>query len=454
LALRSLRLGRLAPDDVVIRHSQVRWLKGNGEYCRPHDVLGFCNMGHFEAADRLSSSDPFVAEAEGVQIALATPVAGHLRREISYGGSLDLIDQIHVWSPDVVVGAIETADASDLPIDVELLLTAGRRRTDMPDQRFSLLGGWHDRTRAWWADGDGEFGTIIAFGFCQLLGMVRGARRTFFELFEAIPGPAHVVYGGTSPFTPSVGLLLEQLRRTPAQTAAIVEDLMSAVAGDGRPNPAELIYAATMIGGITSCLLGETYPLLTRSGYRRSGPPEAVLLSVFADSAFVYRHKTLGYRIDMPTWQAAAAGPRIRAWVERCFERERRDLDDVRADYLALIDEMRARAPADRPTKFMIMNGFSTSAHEDLQSYAAFDAPMGDTLETIHDKDAGLMLCDLAQAKDVAILDFDSIAAEMGAHSHLPDGAHPSLALLDEGRREILRILRDQKIPGFMGARA
>jgi hypothetical protein len=64
------------------------------------------------------------------------------------------------------------------------------------------------------------------------------------------------------------------------------------------------------------------------------------------------------------------------------------------------------------------------------------------------------MLCDLAQAKDVAILDFDSIAAEMGAHSHLPDGAHPSLALLDEGRREILRILRDQKIPGFMGARA
>ena len=237
--------------------------------------------------------------------------------------------------------------------------------------------------------------------------------------------------------------------------ATLSEDLLSGVVRQSHPpSPADLIYASSLLSSLTTCLLTDSYPLFTQTGYRRAGPPDVVLLSAYADSGLTYRHKTLGYRIEMPAWHAAAAGARIREWIQHAFEPERRSLDDIKADYVALIDEMRSRAPKDRPTKFLIMNTFSTSAYDDLQSYAGFDAPMGHTLETILEKDINLMLQDLARERDIAILDFDAIAAELGAQHHLPDGAHPSGTLVSEGRAEILRILRAQNVPGFVNARA
>lgn len=450
MATRPLRLGRLAPDGFKVRRSDVRWTKENGDHCRAREIIGFCNVRRVEGGQ--AGEDPFEAGGEGLQIGLAAPFAGRLSRPASRGGTVDYQDRVQDWPADTIIGAIETDDPSapGEPASVGMMLTAGRRRTEQTEQRFGLLAGWNDRTRAWWSDGGDEYGTIFGQGFCQLSAMVRGRRPPFSELFEAVAGPAHVVYGSQPPMAPSVAPLLDQLRRTPQQAQAISEDLLGALlARSPAPHPDELIYASNLLSALTSCPLMEPCPLLTPNGFRDPGPPDAVLLSIVGDSTWLYQHKTLGYRMELAAWQDRQAGPAMREWMSRSFERVARDPDSIRADYVALIDEVRSRAPPGRSVKFVIMNDFSTRGDEDLQSYAGFDLPMGDTLTTIRDKDRNLMLCDLAHERDIAIIDFDALASEMGAQEHLPDAQHPGQALVDAGRAEILRILRQQGVPGF-----
>jgi hypothetical protein len=100
-------------------------------------------------------------------------------------------------------------------------------------------------------------------------------------------------------------------------------------------------------------------------------------------------------------------------------------------------------------TRLLICNMMSTSGLDDVQSYAAFDEPLGETLSGVHAKDMNLMLCDLARAHDIAVVDTDAIAAELGGADNLRGGIHQSGAMQAETRAEILHILRARGVPGF-----
>ncbi len=112
----------------------------------------------------------------------------------------------------------------------------------------------------------------------------------------------------------------------------------------------------------------------------------------------------------------------------------RRTIDDIRADYLALIDTVGAQSGA----RFLILNRMSTSGREDISSYLPFDAPMSDTLANVASKALNLMLHDLADARDLSIIDADAIAAELGGMAHVPDGVHQSGTMQSLVRAEIL----------------
>ena len=92
------------------------------------------------------------------------------------------------------------------------------------------------------------------------------------------------------------------------------------------------------------------------------------------------------------------------------------------------------------PRHILMLNRMSSSGDDDVQSYMPFDKPLGDTLASIRGKDINLMLHDLAREYDVAIVDVDAIAAELGGQRNLPDGIHPSGALQAEVRGEVSHI--------------
>jgi hypothetical protein len=123
----------------------------------------------------------------------------------------------------------------------------------------------------------------------------------------------------------------------------------------------------------------------------------------------------------------------------------KRQPDDIQRDYRDLIDTVSAQ----NGTRILVMNAMSTSGHEDLHDYSPFDRPMGNTLASVRAKEMNLMLHDLSRERDVAIVDVDAIAAELGGAAHLPDGIHASGPMQAEIQAELLRILAEQQVPGF-----
>jgi hypothetical protein len=83
----------------------------------------------------------------------------------------------------------------------------------------------------------------------------------------------------------------------------------------------------------------------------------------------------------------------------------------------------------------------STSGFEDISNYAPFDHPLGSTLANVAAKEMNLMLHDLAEERDLSIVDVDAIATALGGAENIPDGIHLSGALLSIVRDEILGIL-------------
>jgi hypothetical protein len=165
---------------------------------------------------------------------------------------------------------------------------------------------------------------------------------------------------------------------------------------------------------------------------------DAVLMSALAEPRSVLRHRRLGYRLQVLPHNARAAGPLARAWLRTAFEPTPRGLDDIQRDYADLCRRVREVCGG----RLMIINRMSTSGLEDIFSYAAFDAPMGDTLANVQAKETNLMLEDLAEDHDVDIVDADAIAAEIGGREHLPDGVHQSGPMQAMLRAEILGLLQ------------
>jgi hypothetical protein len=401
-------------------------------------VIAYCNLGLTPTSGARGELSPFAEEMRDLQMALVTPVAGRLRRaaDSSRGGFLDLLDHFLLWSADFEIGHIEPEPGQAIGTgdgQLRLLMMGGRRASDLAEVRSGLLAGWHDRSRGCRVDGDGPIGTLLSLGVCEMAGVFKGERNAFLELLDAVKGPAQVVFVPDNPIVHNALVVAEQIRRTPADREAIARDLAETLApGPMTPTPADWMFAGA-----------------TLSALRAAGPPDAIVLSLNAEAANVLRHRRLGYALQFHDFRLADAGLAFVAWLRANFISVRRSPDEIRADFRALIDLVRADAPA---TQFLICNVMSTSGADDIQNYAPFDAPLDQTISTVHAKAMNLMLHDLARERDIAIIDADAIAAELGGQRSLPDGVHQNGEMQAELRAEILRILRARGVPGFAAA--
>ena len=170
----------------------------------------------------------------------------------------------------------------------------------------------------------------------------------------------------------------------------------------------------------------------------KGGAPTAILISATAEGTTTLVHKKLGYCLHLLPVYRDAAGPAVKAWLASAFEPVKRSLDDMKRDYLRLIDSV---SGAETKARFLILNKMSTSGREDVVTYTPFDLPLGDTLANVAAKEMNLMLDDVAASRDVTIIDVDAIATELGGDEHLPDGIHQSGTMQAEIRSEILQAL-------------
>lgn len=446
--LAPLYLGPITVEGFTVRRSGLRWLCDDGQICRPGETLAYCNISIQRNIGVSSASIPFPEETRDFQIALSTPSGGrlHHRPESSRGGFFDQ-HEVFVWEADFAIGDLELPDGGEDTITLRLLMLAGRRATEVAEGRSGLLTGWHDRSRAWRAESDGAIGTLLSLGICELEGVIKGDSSAFLEMFESIAGPAQVVYIQDSPLVPNSRFLAEQITRTPDQYEAIARDLTQALAtGPVLASPQDWIFAAAILNLLQVSPVTDCYPILTRSGLSQAGPANAVVLSLNAETKTLLRHRKLGYSMWLHNFRLHDAGPVLQAWFHANFERVSRTLADIRQDCGNLIDLIRKHSPG---AQILILNKMSTDGFDDLQCYSAFDPPLGDTLASVEAKDMNLMLYDLAEEHDIAVVDTDAIAAKMGARAHLQSGVHQSGDMQAAQRDEILRILSQQGVPGF-----
>ena len=430
-----LALGPLAAEGFRIRRSGLRWLRSDGHVCRPGELVALTQI---RLAQRGATNNPF-AEERTLQAALAPPMGGRLRIQdtSSAGGWLDFL-AVHEWDPAEIVGSIETESDSggaEAPLPLRRLMLAARRLSWLTDVDAGLLPGWNLSARAWWGETAAPAATLLSIGICDTTGFVRGEQGGFAELFEAADFPAHVVHATEHPVAPCAPVLLEQLLRTPAELEEIAADLRRVLGkGPVAPTADDYMFAGAFLAQLSSSPLLQEYDVLGPDGLARLPAAEVILLSAAAEPGRMLRHRRLGYAIQIYAYNLSGAGPAIRSWLERAFETVTRSPDDVRRDLERLIDETNARTGA----RFVIVNRMSSSGRETITSYAAFDAPLGETLRSVATKTTNLMLHDLAADRRVSIVDLDALAAAHGGRRHLPDGLHQSGPLQDALRRELL----------------
>jgi hypothetical protein len=447
-----LRMGSLAADGYIIQRSGIRWLKQDGQYCRPGEMIAYCNIGLAYSDGRGKGLPPFSDEQNEFQVGFATKRGGRLyhSHDSSLGGFLDLHEYYQEWNHDFVIGQIEAETQDILPDEepemLRLFMFAGRRATPLAEVRSGLMCGWHDRSRVWSGDGLEPHSTLLSLGICEQVGVVRGEQWAFFEFLEAICGPAHIVHVPDNPVVPSACMLLEQIKRSAEQFETIAADIAHSWHRlRPTPRPHDWSFVGSVLAAMQQTPLGRGYDLLTRRGLSRTRPADAVLLSVNSESFLVFRHKRLGYSLACHDYRIKEAGPAIQGWLRTAFEPVRRTPEMIQRDLCDLIQSVRQKAA----TEFLIMNGMSTSGHEDVFNYTFFDHPLREVLKTRGTKEMNLMLHDLSRECDVSIVDADAIAADLGAEAHLPDGMHQSGQMQAEIRQEIIRLLAARGVPGF-----
>ncbi len=388
-------------------------------------------------------------ESRDFQVAFA-PLAGGRVTHVAAtrGGFLDRLSH-YQWTEDFVFAHI-SPDGPSSPGDLSLprlLMLAGRRMTEIAENRSGLLTGWHERVRGWWGDaGAGETATLLGLGTCEQAGILRGERSAFLELFEAVAAPAQVAVIQDEPLVPSVRVLLEQMARTPADRQAIAADAAASfAAGSIVPDPGDWLFIGALLAGLRRTPIADDYVLLGRDGLRRARPAAAILLSLTSEIPPTLRHRRLGYAIACHPFRLAQTGPATRAWLADNFEAAPRSTADLADDYHALAGAVRQATGA----TLLMLNGISTQAYEDILHYSAFDRPLGETLSSVRAKERNVMLDDLARSEGLAVIDVDSIVAEYGMWNHLPDGVHQSGAVQAAVRAEILATLAERGVGGF-----
>ncbi|ACI50541.1 conserved hypothetical protein [Gluconacetobacter diazotrophicus PA1 5] len=446
-----LRFGALKADGYTIVRSSLRWLRESGQFCRAGQPVAYCNISLEPSGVRIAAGASMAGELE-MQVAFAPRVSGRLtvQDDMARGGYL-AIRGVDTWDPNTILGHIEPDGEvqDDDPGRLRLLMLAGRRMTALADVHAGLLSGWFGRSRAWWHE-DGETPvTLLSMGVCDAAGVVLGEQSAFLEMFEAERRSSQFVFVPDHPVAPCTPILIDQLSRTPAQFDAIAEDLRRFLgSGAVAPTADDWMFAGALLSVLQNAPLKDRYTVFGADGSTRLGPPDAVLLSLSVEPQAILRHRTLGYPLHVIRHHLAAAGPAIRAWIAGSFESVRRPVDAIRRDYETLIDTLAATTRS----RVMVLNRMSTSGYEDISSYLAFDAPLSDTLSNIAAKEWNLMLHDVAESRDLTIIDVDALGAELGGGMHLPDGIHQSGQMAVALRQEILQALSETRPVGTPAA--
>jgi len=409
--------------------------------CSANEAVAYFNLSLERVAGRDEPST--FAEEREIQVACAPRVAGRILfdPDAAPGGYLSVVS-FNAWDPQTVLAQLEVDDSAHASQDdagqLRHLLLAGRRMSPLIDVHSGMLPGWHARRRGWWCEPGESPVTLLSLGICDAHGVIMGEKCAFLEAFRDEPAPRQLIYVPDHPISPSTPVVFDQLERTPAQASAIAADLHEALSRSATaPTADDWIFAGAMLATQGRSPIRETHDLFSGTGFMKGRVPDAVLLSLNAEQPTILRHKKLGYHLQVLQHHQSAAGPAIRQWLAKAFESLGRTTESIGADYRKLI------AAIDRATgaRVIVLNRMSTSGDENISTYAPFDAPLSGTLANIAAKELNLMLHDVAENRNVSIVDVDAIAADIGAGEHLPDGVHQSQVLQRILRAEILRVL-------------
>jgi hypothetical protein len=462
--MKELCLPALSATPFGVHRSGLHWLQPSGKSVAAREAIAACHLRLLPPRGE-ERPTPFAEEQNDLQVVLAprNPCRFEYRAELSKGGYQDMVGSSD-WDEGEVVGSSQD-DSGEL---IALVL-AGRRGFENGEGRGGLLSGWHERARGFWeGDGIGPMGTVLGLGTCEQTGLFRGEDMAFLSWFARAPGPAQIIAVPDERCVHSSAVVLQHVRRTPAEANAIAEAVYSwigermALAGGGRypafevdarkgtshgrwPEAQNTLYALCLLAEAvgTSPILERT-EVMTRRGMVVQGPPDAIALSMGSELAPHFRHRRTGWVIAIHGFRFGTfLGQGVIDWLKRDFERMRRTVADAERDLAALAEEVSTRTGA----SLLIQNLIASSAADRISNYSW----LGDTFSAsvpVIGAEANLMLTDLTRHPNVSVIDSDALAADFGV-KHAPDRLHASRELLEAQKSEIHRLLRARAVPGF-----
>jgi hypothetical protein len=461
-----LRLPGFSISPWRLRRSGLSWLHRSGDRVAAREPIAVC---HVRLADSGRSDTPLPLQEEqnDLQIVLApgSECTVTYREELSQGGYQALVEGGD-WQGGECIGHADTLQGPGI---LQPLILAGRRGFENGEGRGSVLAGWHEKVRGFWdGEGEGRYGTVLALGTCEQTAIFRGDDTAFFSWFARAPGPAQLIAVADERCVHSSAVLLQHMRRTPAEAMAITDAVHSwigeriggadsasfpafqpdAARGTLRgrwPHAQDVLFALHLLAEAvgTSPML-ERSEVITGRGILELSPPDAVALTLGSELALHYRHRRTGWIIAMHGFRFGPfIGPGIADWLRRDFEPLNRTVVDSQRDLAALADELKARTGAG----LLVQNLIASDVAERVSNYSwlgdAFDKSLG-----VLGTEANLMLTDLTRQHSIAMIDSDALAAELGVR-HCPDRFHASRELVEAQRSEVHRVLREYKVPGF-----
>lgn len=461
-----LRFPPLSASPHRLLRSGLTWMRPSGATVSAREPVAACNVRAVPPRGSDAAAG-FPDEQNDLQVVLAPAVPGVLRRadDLSRGGFQDLVSGAE-WDDTEEIGALE----SDAPAPALLpLVLMGRRGFDSGEGRGGLLPGWHERARASWeGTGSGRFGTVLSYGTCELTGLFRGEDMAFLSWFERAPGPAQIVWVSDERTVHSSAVILQHLRRTPAEARAITEVVHAWIgerigrAGDGafpafRPEAARgtfdgrwpeaqsVLFALYLLAeAVGASPVLERTRVLTRAGVVDQAPPDAVALTLGSEFAPHFRHRKTGWVVAFHGFRFGQfIGPGVLEWLRRDFERLPRTVADIERDLGQLVEELAGRTGA----AVLVQNLIASSAADRVANYAWLGDEFASST-SVAATEVNLAAMGLTRHRALSVVDSDALAAELGVH-HCPDRFHAGRTLLEAQRAETHRILRSRGIPGF-----
>jgi hypothetical protein len=469
MSVHPLRIPPLSARPFGLLRSEPLWLRRSGDRVQAREPLALCHLGLSGSRERHSIVP--LAEDHDLQVVLASPTSGTIEShaDLSRGSSQHSVVDGTDWDPGTVIGSI---DAAEQPGDLVTMVLAGRRGFESGEGRGGLLGGflagWHERARAFWqGEGTEPFGTVLSLGTCEQTAIFRGEDMAFLSWFARAPGPAQVVVAAEH-CVHSSAVLLQHIRRTPSDALAITAAVQGwfgehaagltpgafpafepeaarGYAAGRWPEMQDLLFALHLLGNaLGTCPILERSDVLTRRGFVQLEPADAIVLSLGSEFALHFRHRRAGWMIAIHGFRFGRyVGPRLLEWLRRDFEPVPRTISDIARDLTALAGEVSARTGK----VLLVQNLIASSALNRISNYAWLGESFSES-PTVMATEANLMLCDVARAPNVSMIDSDALAADLGVR-HVPDGAHASRALVEAQRCEYQRVLRARGIAGF-----